>query len=262
MTAIDRPDALRRRPASVPEWILSDDLGAESSGPRVCAFCGEQAPADSAFCPNDGRALTAALIPASGEPLTVLFTDIEDSVQLTERLGDRAWAEIVDDHNSIVREAIGRYAGFEVKNTGDGFLVLFADAAQAVACAVNIQQRIAARAAGRPDWPVRVRMGLHRGEVILRPGWDVLGRTVNMAERILAKSAGGEIWLSAHVFEAAAAALGPSRWLDRGMRRLRGVGERQRLYELMAPAAAEGGDSVPEGTASAGEIPGQAEAHS
>jgi class 3 adenylate cyclase len=203
----------------------------------VCAFCGEEAPPDSAFCPNDGRALTAALFPASGAPLTVLFTDIEDSVQLTERYGDSAWVDIVDDHNQIVREGIATFAGFEVKVTGDGFLIVFADPVKAAEAAIDTQRRIAARGVQRPDWPVVVRMGLHRGDVILRPGGDILGRTVNMAQRVMDKSGGGEIWASVSVYEEAVGAIPEEQWLDRGMRRLRGVKGRQHLYELVWPAS-------------------------
>ncbi len=220
------------RPASVPQWLLTEGDDGAALTDRVCAFCGEEAPPDSVFCPNDGKALTAALSPASGAPLTVVFTDIEDSVQLTERLGDFAWADIVDDHNLIVRQSIEQFAGFEVKVTGDGFLVVFADPLQAVMCGQEIQRRMAAHAARRPDWPVRVRIGIHRGEVILRPGGDVLGRTVNMAERVMSKAAGGEVWLSDKVYEKVCANLHESKWLDRGERRLRGVSGRQHLYEL------------------------------
>ena len=217
----------------VPAWILADAPAGGPSEGRVCAFCGEEAPPDSAFCPNDGRALTAALFPASGAPLTVLFTDIEDSVQLTERFGDSAWVDIVDDHNRIVREAIAAHAGFEVKVTGDGFLIVFADPVKAVEAAIDIQRRITARATQRPDWPVVVRMGLHRGDVILRPGGDILGRTVNMAQRVMDKSGGGEVWVSASVYAEVVGAIPEEQWLDRGMRRLRGVTGRQHLYELV-----------------------------
>ena len=141
------------RPSSVPPWLLAEEPDAGAPGGRICAFCGEEAPSDSAFCPNDGKALTAALFPASGTPLTVVFTDIEDSVKLTERLGDFAWADIVDAHNVIVRQSIEQHSGFEVKVTGDGFLIVFADPTQAVRCAQDIQQRMAVQGARRPTGP-------------------------------------------------------------------------------------------------------------
>jgi len=218
-----------RASGSVPPWIVPPEGGTVG---RVCVFCGEEAPPESAFCPNDGRALTASLHPTSGTTLTVLFTDIEDSVHLTERLGDDAWAEIADDHDTIVRNALDRFAGFEVKGTGDGFLVVFADACKAAQAAIEIQRRIAARAAARPDWPVRVRIGLHRGDVLLRPGGDILGRTVNMAQRVMDKSEGGEIWLSESVFGEIEHDFPADVIIDRGPRRLRGMEGRKQLYEL------------------------------
>ncbi len=231
-TAVTTPEDAppRHLRVSVPPWIRPAEGDARA---RVCAFCGELAPPDSAFCPNDGRALTASLHPTSGTTLTVLFTDIEDSVHLTERLGDLAWAEVSDDHDTIVRNAIERFAGFEVKGTGDGFLIVFADAANAARAAIEIQRRIAARAAMRPDWPVRVRIGLHRGDVLLRPGGDILGRTVNMAQRVMDKSEGGEIWLSGSVYEEIRHDFPAQDLIDRGPRRLRGMEGRQQLYELV-----------------------------
>ena len=234
MTTGRKEDLPRLRVApTAPAWLVSDQGEDE---PRVCAFCGEEAPLESAFCPNDGRALTASLHPTSGTTLTVLFTDIEDSVLLTERLGDDAWADIVDDHDTIIRESTERNAGFEVKGTGDGFLLVFADAVHAARAAQDIQCRIGARVVARPDWPVRVRIGLHRGDVLLRPGGDILGRTVNIAQRVMDKSEGGEIWLSKTVYEEVRGAFPPEALLDRGPRRLRGMEGRQQLYELIWPA--------------------------
>ena len=226
---------------------------AASAGGRRCAclrLLRRASPADSAFCPNDGRALTASLHPTSGTTLTVLFTDIEDSVQLTERLGDAAWSEISDDHDTIVRDAIEHFAGFEVKGTGDGFLIVFADPVQAAKASVEIQRRIAARATARPDWPVRVRIGLHRGDVLLRPGGDILGRTVNMAQRVMDKSEGGEIWLSETVYEEIRHAFDTDVLIDRGPRRLRGMEGRRQLYELLWTPA----EDAPPLTRRAGEL--------
>ena len=227
---------------TVPAWLRPD--GGEPGRDRRCAFCGEEAPRDSAFCPNDGRALTAAILPGGSRPLTVLFTDIEDSVLLNERLGDIDWAHLVDEHNGIVRVAVDQHAGFEVKVTGDGFLVIFGDAASAVRCAIAIQRGLEAAAAHRLYWPVQVRIGIHTGAVILRPGGDVLGRTVNIAQRIMYKADGGEIWASTAVRAGAAAVVEDRRWIDRGPRRLRGVTGRHPLHELdwaaTAPPEEEG----------------------
>ena len=226
MSTVD--DTRPRRPRT-PGWLLPDE---QEHALHSCPFCGEEAPAGSAFCPRDGSALSATLVPAGGRSLTVLFTDIEDSVRLNERLGDTFWAQLVDEHNRLIRTAIDRYAGFEVKSTGDGFLVAFAEALDAVLCAVSVQRDVSTRASRRSDWPVRVRIGMHTGDVMLRWGGDILGRTVNVAERILGKSLGEEIWLSARVHEEVAALVPEDRWVDRGMRRLRGLPGREHLYQL------------------------------
>ncbi len=222
--------ASRRSGDAPPSWLGGERRAAEE---RSCAFCGELAPPASSFCPNCGRALTAALLPPHGEALAVVFTDIEDSTQLTERLGDAMWEAIIDEHNDIVREELHRHRGFEVKLTGDGFLIVFADALDAVRCATRIQARVTLRAAHRgAAWPVRVRMGIHLGDVILRPGGDILGRTVNMASRILAKGDGGMVLGSSDFVEEVERAVPWEFWVDMGARRIRGLSRRERIYRL------------------------------
>ena len=220
-------------PNAPPSW-----LGGEPSQrpPRACAFCGEVPPPNSSFCPHCGRALTAALAPRRGEALSVVFTDIEDSTQLTEHLGDTAWEAILDEHNDIVREELERHAGFEVKLTGDGFLMVFADAWQALQCAVRIQAQVTLRAQARgASWPVRVRVGVHRGDVILRPGGDILGQTVNMAARIVDKSTGGAILASNAFVEELDGKTPEQFWIDEGERRMKGLRRRERLFRFDWP---------------------------
>lgn len=227
------PRRARRAPPpgdAPPSWLGGESRAAQE---RFCAFCGETAPPNSSFCPNCGRALTAALLPPHGEALSVLFTDIEDSTQLTDRLGDATWEAIIDQHNDIVREELHRHRGFEVKLTGDGFLIVFADPLAALRCAARIQARVTLRAAHRgAAWPVRVRMGIHIGDVILRPGGDILGRTVNKASRILSKGDGGMILASSDLVEAVARHVPDEFWVDLGARRIRGLERRERIWRL------------------------------
>ena len=175
-------------------------------------------------------------MPQQGEAATVLFTDIEDSTHLTERLGDFQWESIIDEHNDIVREELHRHAGFEVKLTGDGFLIVFADPMQALRCAARIQAQVTIRADRLgADWPVRVRMGVHRGDVILRPGGDILGRTVNMAARIMAKGRGGSVVVSQALRDYVGRRITPDFWVDMGARRVRGLNRRERMYLFKWP---------------------------
>ncbi|MDE2967267.1 MAG: hypothetical protein OXS30_07275 [Chloroflexota bacterium] len=232
----DEPGQERWRRANVdapPSWLGG---GPEQEEARACAFCGEVPPPASSFCPNCGRAVTASLLPQQGKAATVLFTDIEDSTHLTERLGDFQWETIIDEHNEIVREEIHRHAGFEVKLTGDGFLIVFADGMQALRCAAHIQAQVTVEADRRgADWPVAVRMGVHRGDVILRPGGDILGRTVNMAARIMAKGRGGSIVVSQPLRENVRGQIPPSFWDNMGARRVRGLNRRERMFLFKWP---------------------------
>lgn len=226
----DRPPAWQVDHDAPPSWLGEP---AAESAPRACAFCGEVAPPRSSFCPRCGRALTAALLPSHGEALSIVFTDIEDSTFLTDRLGDATWEAIIDEHNDIIREEIHAHAGFEVKLTGDGFLIAFADPLQALRCAARIQARVSARADERgAAWPVHMRVGIHRGDVILRPGGDILGRAVNMASRIMDKGRGGDIVASAVFVEAVEHKVAQNFWTDFGDRRLRGLSDRVRMYRF------------------------------
>jgi class 3 adenylate cyclase len=126
--------------------------------------------------------------------VTIMFSDIEGSTVLTERLGDKAWMEVLREHNAIVRVQIKAHNGFEVKSEGDGFMVAFQSAGKALACASAIQKALVARN-DSADEPVLVRVGLHAGEVI-KEGEDFFGRNVIMAARVASQAHGGEILAS------------------------------------------------------------------
>ena len=111
--------------------------------------------------------------------MTILFTDIEGSTHITESLGDLEWMNLLHDHNAIVRDQVARHSGFEVKSQGDGFMLAFPSAREALKCAIDIQ-----RALGRRDSDdLRVRIGLHTGEPV-RDADDFYGKAVNLAARI------------------------------------------------------------------------------
>jgi class 3 adenylate cyclase/Flp pilus assembly protein TadD len=128
--------------------------------------------------------------------VTLLFSDIEDSTVITERLGDEAWLELLRSHNDLFRRRISGHGGYEVKSQGDGFMLAFPDPRAALECAVAVQRDFAARAAEPGAEPLRVRMGLHAGEVIAEEG-DFFGKNVILAARIAAKAKGGEVLASA-----------------------------------------------------------------
>ena len=110
--------------------------------------------------------------------VTILFTDIEGSTQLTEQLGDDDWLAVLREHNEIVRSQVSEFSGFEVKSQGDGFMLAFPSAKDALRCAIGIQRALAASESNRTDLSVRI--GLHTGEPV-RDADDFYGKAVILA---------------------------------------------------------------------------------
>lgn len=127
--------------------------------------------------------------------LTISFTDIEGSTEMLERMGEERWIGLISEHNRIVRECVGRHGGEVVKSQGDGFMIVFASASAALDCAVELQRTIAARDADPGAEPLRVRVGLHTGN-IFQSDDDFLGRAVVLAARITGLADGGQILVS------------------------------------------------------------------
>jgi len=161
--------------------------------------------------------------------VTLLFSDIEGSSRLTERLGDDRWMELLGIHNTIVRAQLDEHGGYEVKSQGDGFMVAFPAARQAVMCAIDIQRALLRRSA-RSDFPIRVRIGVHTGEAIHRQG-DFFGRSVVLAARIAAHAQGGDILISALVRDLVAER-GDIELRDAGQAEFKGLDGRHQLFEV------------------------------
>jgi class 3 adenylate cyclase len=164
-----------------------------------------------------------------GGTVTFLFTDIEGSTQLLQRLGDR-YADVVRDHRGIVRDAFGEHGGTEVDTQGDAFFYSFGRARDAVAGAVAAQQALAEH-----RWPddavVRVRMGLHTGEpTVGEEGY--LGLDVVRAARICSAGHGGQILMSetTRALLGNEAPAGPA-IIDLGRQNLKDV-QHERIYQL------------------------------
>jgi serine/threonine protein kinase len=132
--------------------------------------------------------------------VSILFSDIENSTMMTERLGDLRAQEVLHQHNDMVRKQVAEHKGFEVKSMGDGFMVAFSSARRALLCAIGIQRAVTDYSSQHPTQPVRVRIGLHTGEAISEGG-DFFGKSVIMAARIASKARAGEILVSS-VFKA------------------------------------------------------------
>lgn len=128
--------------------------------------------------------------------VTIVFTDIENSTALNETLGDQRWLVILSVHDSIVRERVLAAGGTVVKSRGDGFMLAFPSARQALTAAIDIQRTLARRNEDESgSTPIKIRMGVHTGEVVKQSG-DFFGRHVNYASRIADQATGGEILVS------------------------------------------------------------------
>ena len=167
--------------------------------------------------------------PAQDGSVTVMFTDVEGSTALTDRLGDERARAVLKAHERITREALTAHGGSEIKTMGDGFMASFPSATRALQCAIAIQRAFAAHNDAGAGDPIRVRIGLNAGEPITEDG-DLFGTAVNMAARVAGKANGGEILASNVVRELTAGK--EFMFSDRGDSALRGFEEAVRLYEV------------------------------
>lgn len=172
--------------------------------------------------------------------VTIMFSDIEGSTALADRLGDKRFMDVLHEHNAIIREHVRSHDGYEVKSEGDGFMVAFQSARRAIDCAVEIQYALEARNEIAEE-RVRVRMGLHSGEVI-KEGEDFFGRNVILAARVAAQAKGGEILVSS-VLKALVESAGDLRFDEPRSAELKGLVGTHQMYPLVfgvvAPSTAE-----------------------
>ncbi|MEX1252925.1 MAG: adenylate/guanylate cyclase domain-containing protein [Dehalococcoidia bacterium] len=162
--------------------------------------------------------------------VTIMFSDIEDSTELTERLGDRAWQELLREHNALIRQQLKKHGGYEVKTMGDGFMVAFECARKGIECAVAIQRAFAARDAAKGEH-VKVRIGLHAGETI-REGDDFYGKNVILASRVAGQAKGGEIMVSSILRQSVASSLDESLFGEPRDLELKGLSGTQRVFAV------------------------------
>jgi class 3 adenylate cyclase len=163
--------------------------------------------------------------------VSILFSDIENSTVMTERLGDIRAQDVLREHNELVRKQVEAQKGFEVKSMGDGFMVAFSSARRALLCAIGIQRAVADYSRQHPAMPIRVRIGLHTGEAIAERG-DFFGKSVIMAARIASKAHADEILVSA-VFKAVTESAGDLQFDDGYDVELKGLSGTYRVYRAL-----------------------------
>jgi len=165
---------------------------------------------------------------------TFLFTDIEGSTALLDRLGEGLYAHVLADHHSLIRSGLAAHGGREVDTQGDAFFAVFFSPPACVAAVLEMQQALQAH--GWPGGePVRVRMGIHCGEAAWTAA-GLVGLEVHRAARVAAVAHGGQVLVS----EPAAALVRD--WLptgaalaDLGEHRLRDLAERMHIFQLTHP---------------------------
>ena len=180
------------------------------------------------FLGEEEEAEAKAEPPEAGAFRTILFTDVEGSTALTQRLGDAKARELLREHERIVREALKAHGGSEVKTMGDGFMASFSSATKALECAIAMQRAFSEHNESAEE-PIKVRVGLNAGEPIAEDD-DLFGTAVNEAARITATADGGEILVSDVVRQLAKGK--DFLFADRGETSLKGFDEPVRLFEV------------------------------
>lgn len=171
--------------------------------------------------------------------LTLLFTDMVGSVALKRELGDAAGAALVLQQKQTVRELLPEFReAEEIDAVGDSFFIVFIRPSDAVRFALRIHYRLKAISANTPK-PIRVRIGIHMGEVYYREKSvsggvrDVIGIHVDIAARVMELAESGQTLMSCGVFNNARAILGEEAiaglhhltWLNHGPYRIKGIEE-------------------------------------
>ena len=162
--------------------------------------------------------------------ITIVFSDIESSTERATSLGDTAWMQVLNRHNEIVRRNLRRWSGHEVKNQGDGFMLTFPGARRALRCMIATQQELDESERVDESGSVRIRVGVHTGEVI-SAGDDIFGRHVMIAARVASQAAGREILVSSIVHEIASAR-GDLQFSEPRLATLKGIEGEHLLYPL------------------------------
>jgi class 3 adenylate cyclase len=154
---------------------------------------------------------------------TIVFSDIVDSTTILARVGDVAWADLLRTHNERIRAVIDRFLGREIATLGDGFLALFDSAGKAVRAAAAMDAAVA-------DLGLRVRAGVHTGEVAL-VGGQARGVAVHAAARIAALAGPGDVFVSSTTHDALDGS--GLRFEFRGAHELKGLTGARTIFALL-----------------------------
>jgi class 3 adenylate cyclase len=201
------PDSIYEIPPGHDAWVVGEEprLTVEWTSARIVGI-GPEGPGERVLA-------------------TVLFTDIVDSTATLQRIGDRAWQELLRLHNASLRDDLNAFRGREVTTTGDGFLAVFDGATKAVRCG-------AAMVRSAHDLGLAIRVGIHTGEVEF-VGDDVRGVAVHAAARVMALAGPDEVlvtFTTSELLDGSAVRLE-----EAGTHELKGLSGRRLIFRLVKP---------------------------
>jgi len=187
---------------------------------------------ESLFCcltPVEEETLAKQALP--GGIAVLMFTDLEGFTTYVDQHGDDVAYDMLKQHQRLIEANIQQFGGNLIKTIGDGTLVSFASARNALKCAAAIQQDMAESTA-----PLRLRIGLHAGEPIHNEEQDLIGHTVNVTERVMSQAAGSQIFVT-DVVKNLAGEMKGYQFSELGEQCLKGISTPQRMYEFQEIAS-------------------------
>jgi class 3 adenylate cyclase len=159
----------------------------------------------------------------------IMFTDLKDSTKMTQDYGDKIAMDLIRAHNHIIRQNIHKHQGREIKHTGDGFMISFSSASNAVECSIAIQKAFTVYNGENQVTPMHIRIGLNAGEPVADSG-DLFGTCVQLASRICDHSEAGIIMATSVIHELCHGK--QINFIDKGGIALKGFETTTHVYEI------------------------------
>jgi class 3 adenylate cyclase len=212
-----RMTGTHRRAERLPKWTLDPT-------PRTLLSCSTEG----------SRAITDSEPPSVARGF--LFADLRNYSAWVETHGDHAAANLLRAYRDLVRQAAAEFHGAEIKTEGDSFYVVFGSPSVALSCGLRILE-LARQSQAAAGGPIPVGVGVHVGETVATDEGYV-GSVVNVAARVCAKAAAGELLVTDAVRSLTRTYLDVT-FLPRGRKRLKGISEPIGLYRVTPASASE-----------------------
>ncbi|MBT3814027.1 adenylate/guanylate cyclase domain-containing protein [Candidatus Woesearchaeota archaeon] len=164
------------------------------------------------------------------EILTIMFTDIVGYTSTTARLNRKEFNQLHDVFDNISLPIFKKHSGNVIKKIGDSFMVTFKSATEGVLCGIDLQKSFQKHhKENQSRNPLRIRVALHSGEVLLRDN-DVYGDAVNLSARVEGLTQAGEIYFT----ESVAQSMNKNEidFLDLGYTPVKGFSEPIRIFKV------------------------------